>query len=267
LDGFDEKWSDWTNKNEKEYANLKPGNYTFEVKARFANVTETTPTSFSFKIKAPWYSGTFAFSLYGLSTIAFLAYLIVVPRKKFEREKEVLSTEHQRKEEDHRRRNEETQKELDKVKEEKLHAEIAFKNRELASTTMHLLQRGEILQKTHEDIQHIAKNCHDIETKKNLLSLTKMLVQDTQLDADWEQFTQSFDQVHSEFIKRLHYKYPELTPKDQKLCAYLRMNLSSKEIAPLLNISIRGVEISRYRLRKKLHLDKDVNLTDYLLNY
>jgi DNA-binding CsgD family transcriptional regulator len=94
-----------------------------------------------------------------------------------------------------------------------------------------------------------------------------MLVQDAQLDTDWEQFTERFDQVHSEFIKRLRVEFPELTPKDQRLCAYLRMNLASKEIAPLLNISIRGVEISRYRLRKKLHLGKDVNLTDFLLKY
>jgi DNA-binding CsgD family transcriptional regulator len=67
-------------------------------------------------------------------------------------------------------------------------------------------------------------------------------------------------------MKKLRNNYPELTPKDLRLCAYLRMNLSSKEIAPLLNISIRGVEISRYRLRKKLHLPRDANLTDFMMH-
>jgi ligand-binding sensor domain-containing protein/DNA-binding CsgD family transcriptional regulator len=267
LDGYDTNWSDWSNKTVKEYPKLKPGSYTFNVKARYADVSETTTTSFSFEVIPPWYRSNLAFSLYALSALALLVYLVIAPKKKFEREKEVLTSEYQRMKEDHRRHNEEAKLELDKVKQEKLHAEIAYKNQELASATMHLLQKGEILHKIHDGIQHILRNCTEVETKKNLLALTRMLVQDAQLDTDWEQFTERFDQVHSEFIKRLRVEFPELTPKDQRLCAYLRMNLASKEIAPLLNISIRGVEISRYRLRKKLHLGKDVNLTDFLLKY
>jgi FixJ family two-component response regulator len=87
------------------------------------------------------------------------------------------------------------------------------------------------------------------------------------LEDDWESFARHFDQVHTDFIKRLKEKYPQLSPKDLKLCAYLRMNLVSKEIAPLLNISVRGVEISRYRLRKKMQLHAEVNLTDYMIHF
>jgi len=90
---------------------------------------------------------------------------------------------------------------------------------------------------------------------------------DERLEDDWEKFSYHFDQVHSNFIKRLKQGYPNLTPKDQKLCAYLRMNLTSKEIAPLLNISVRGVEISRYRLRKKLSLNKEENLSEFMMSY
>ena len=74
----------------------------------------------------------------------------------------------------------------------------------------------------------------------------------------------SFDAIHNDFFKKLEARYPQLSYKDKMLCAYLKMNLISKEIAPLLNISVRGVEISRYRLRKKLNLDEKTNLADFL---
>ena len=90
---------------------------------------------------------------------------------------------------------------------------------------------------------------------------------DDRLEQDWESFSSHFDQVHSDFLKRLKAKYPQISPKDLKMAAYLRLNLSTKEIAPLLNISIRGVEISRYRLRKKLELDTTVNLSEYMMEF
>lgn len=66
-------------------------------------------------------------------------------------------------------------------------------------------------------------------------------------------------------MKTLKDKYPDLTPSDLRLCAFLRMNLASKEIAPLLGISVRGVENHRYRLRKRLNLDADSNLTEFMI--
>jgi DNA-binding CsgD family transcriptional regulator len=80
-----------------------------------------------------------------------------------------------------------------------------------------------------------------------------------------EHFAQHFDKVHSGFVSDLKIKHADLSANELKLCTFLRMNLSSKEIALLLNITVRGVEISRYRLRKKLKLTKEVNLFDYLL--
>ncbi len=267
LEGLDKRWSEWSEKTEKEYSNLRPGSYSFKVKARFSDLPETPPTVFRFQISPPWYTHRLAYILYGLMAIGIFVYLVFAPKQRFKREKEFLTTEHRRKEEDHRRRTEAAKQELDRVRQEKLQAEIAYKNKELASTTLHLLQKGEILHKIQDDIQRIARSCNEQDTRKDLLSLTKVLAQDAQLDADWGQFAQHFDQVHSEFLRRLRERFPELTPRDQKLCAYLRMNLSTKEIAPLLNISVRGVEISRYRLRKKLHLEKDANLTDFLLTF
>src|SRR5690606_24299297 len=97
-----------------------------------------------------------------------------------------------------------------------------------------------------------------------LLSLIDKGLQD---EREWEVFEQLYDQAHGDFFKRLKDDYPQLTPSDLRLCAYLRMNLASKEIAPLLSISVRGVEERRYRLRKRLDLSADVNLTEMIMTY
>ena len=87
------------------------------------------------------------------------------------------------------------------------------------------------------------------------------------MDNNWKQFEYHFDQVHGDFLQQLRAVYPELTAKDQRLCAYLKMNFTTKEIAQLMNISVRGVEISRYRLRKKLQLNRDQNLNEFMMSF
>ena len=121
-----------------------------------------------------------------------------------------------------------------------------------------------MMNKLREDLKKLQQSVIP-ENSRKIQQLVRNIEMDMQLDEEWEQFELHFDQVHENFLKRLREKYPSLTPKDQKLCAYLRMNLSTKEIAPLMKISIRGVEISRYRLRKKLDLDPDTNLIDFMI--
>jgi DNA-binding CsgD family transcriptional regulator len=84
---------------------------------------------------------------------------------------------------------------------------------------------------------------------------------------EWKIFEYNFNQVHEEFFFQLKKRFPDLTHKDLKICAYIKMNLTTKEIAPLLNISIRGVETHRYRLKRKLNLDNDNSLATYLRNF
>ena len=86
-------------------------------------------------------------------------------------------------------------------------------------------------------------------------------------DDDWKKFEHNFDIVYDEYLTRLGNTFPELTVSDKKLCAYLKMGLSSKEIAPLLNLTYRSVEMTRYRLRKKLNLTRDQNLIDFLQRF
>ena len=130
---------------------------------------------------------------------------------------------------------------------------------------MHLVQKGEILLRVQENLGQILKKSSNPEIKKDIQHLLNLLNFDAKLDDDWQQFAYHFDQVHVDFLKRLREQYPQLSANDHKLCAYLRMNLSSKEIATLMNISVRGVEASRYRLRKRLELSSDANLAEVIM--
>ena len=132
--------------------------------------------------------------------------------------------------------------------------------------SMQMTYKNELLTQVKQKLSKVTQTMIHTESKHQVESLIKTLEKDLVGTDDWEKFELHFDQVHQDFIKKLRKNYPELTPKDLKLCAYLRMNLASKEIAPLLNISIRGVEISRYRLRKKMYLSREVNLTEFLMN-
>ncbi len=269
LEGFDKKWSDWTTKTGREYTNLNAGTYEFHVRAKNIHGHFSDITSYSFKISPPWYASKLALTSYSLLLFASLFLLILIPQKKFEREKAALQSEQEQtlleKEKEHQRLEETRQKQISKLEKEKLELQIQSQNQELASSTMHLAQKSEMLKKLKEDLQKIAKASSDGAISKQLRKVIRKVSADETLDQDWQQFAKHFDRVHGDFLKRLREKHPQLTPKDHRLCAYLRMNLSSKEIAPLLNISVRGVEIARYRLRKRLEINGDVNLIDLMM--
>jgi DNA-binding CsgD family transcriptional regulator len=271
LKGLDEDWSVWTTKNLKEYTALPYGKYNFQVKARNANGQVSEIRSFEFEIMPPWYATITAKVIYFLFGIGSLLSLILIPRRKFEQEKAILVQEQEKTLQEttqvYQKIVAKNEAEINELQQEKLKAEIQFKNQELATTTMHLVQKGELLNKLKDNLNNMLKNTSDPKMKKEIRSTIQLLNQDAQLDKDWEQFAQYFDEVHVDFLKRLKDKYPQLTPKDQKLCTYLKMNLSTKEIVPLMNISVRGVEVSRYRLRKKLGLETNVNLNEFLMKF
>lgn len=269
LRGFEEQWSAWTSKAEKEYTNLSPGTYTIELRARnrAGQIVEAAP--FTFRVLPPWYASQWALTAYALVLIGGVFFLIAIPRKRFAREKAALESLQaqtlQEKEREHQRVEAVRLQQIDRLEREKLELQIQAKNQELASTTMHLVQKSEVLQKLRAELQGIIKATKDKEAATKLKKVLRLLAAEERLDEDWQQFSQHFDEVHSNFLQRLREQFPQLTPKDHRLCAYLRMNLTSKEIAPLMNISVRGVEIARYRLRKKLELDANTNLVEWIL--
>ncbi len=159
-----------------------------------------------------------------------------------------------------------TESEIVALRNENLEAEINFKNSELASSAMHLVKKGELLTKIKAELTHVMKGFDNPQAIAEIKRMIKSLGEDDNIDKEWESFTKHFDKVHSDFVAGLKEKHPAVTNNELKLSAYLRMNLSTKEIAQLMNISVRGVEISRYRLRKKLGISSETNLFDYLIS-
>jgi len=265
LRGFNENWAEWSNKTEKEYTNLPAGSYTFEIKAHKNSGVESSIASFSFKILPPWYQTSWAYSIYLLLFCFGVYFLYRWQRKKFYSQQIKYEEEQKRIRYLHQLEMDNAENELIALRNEKLQAEIDFKNSELANTAMHLVHKSEIMTKIKTELNQTMKTINNEKGVAELKKMIKVISEDNKIDKDWEHFAQHFDRVHSDFIVTLKEKYPSLTINELKLCAYLRMNLSSKEIAQLLNISVRGVEISRYRLRKKLVISTETSLFDFLI--
>lgn len=263
LKGFDHDWSEWSKKTEKEYTNLSPGTYVFQVKTRNNIGNESEICTYSFIVLPPWYRTYWAYAFYAVLVFA-LAYLFYRRQQmKFIRQQGQHEEEHKRLLYLHQLEMEKTEKEIVKLKNEKLEAEIQHKNTELASVAMHLLQKGEMLSKIKDQLNRAKTD--ETQTNDDLKKIGRMLKEEDKVDSDWELFAMHFDKVHSDFLAALKARFPNLSSNELKLCAYLKMNLSTKEIAQLMNIATRGVEISRYRLRKKLQIPREENLFNYLL--
>ncbi|MEP7164788.1 MAG: triple tyrosine motif-containing protein [Ferruginibacter sp.] len=265
LDGFDEKWSEFSKRTEKEYTNLPTGSYSFKVKARNNLGNESDIGVYNFTVLPPWYQTYWAYALY-ICLFLFGNYrLYVFLKRKFREQQKKHEEEQKRLLYLHQLEMEKTDKEIVKLKNEKLEAEIQHKNTELASVAMHLVQKGELLGKIKDQMVKLKKQTGNEKDSDDLKKIIRVISEEDKIDTQWEQFAMHFDNVHSDFLSALKIKYPGLSANELKLSAYLRMNLSTKEIAQLMNISVRGVEISRYRLRKKIQIPTEMNLFDFLL--
>ncbi len=145
---------------------------------------------------------------------------------------------------------------------EKLDAELAFKKKELTTHALHLAKKNEVL----ESIKQRANELKLSESPNGYKELISTINFDQQDDKNWENFTQYFEQVHKDFSKTVKTRYPEITKNELRLMALLKMNLSSKEIATILNISSEGIKKARYRLRKKLDISSEESLQEMVLS-
>ena len=265
LKGFDQNWSEWSKRTEKEYTNLPAGKYVFEVKARNNLGKESPVATYSFTVLAPWYLSIWAVMVYLIIMGVGLYALYRMLKKKFRLQRLRYEEEQKRLLYIHELERNKVENELVALGNEKLEAEINFKNSELASSAMHLVKKGELISKIKGEISHVMKGLDNTQATGELKKMIKTLSEDDNMDKEWENFSKHFDKVQSGFLVELKEKHPTITGNELKLSAYLRMNLSTKEIAQLLNISVRGVEIGRYRLRKKLQIASETSLFDYLI--
>ena len=256
LDGYSENWSKWTEDATVTFSNLRFGAYTLNARAMVGDVLSSQTHQIPFKIRRPWYFSTVALSVYALITFGFFGFVNIRYTKYYRREQEKLIKENQRKLNLMALKQNE---EIMRLKNEQLEDNIEQKNKELAISTMAMVKKNQFMNALLNDLEPAAAN----PTVSRVLRTIKRSLKN---DDDWEFFEQAFDNADKDFLKRLKELHPALTNHDLKLCAYLRLNLSSKEIAPLLNISVKSVDIKRYRLRKKMTLLHDQNLTEYILS-
>jgi DNA-binding CsgD family transcriptional regulator/ligand-binding sensor domain-containing protein len=268
---FEEEWSEWSSDSKKEYTNLREGDYVFQVRAKSIFDTVSEPIEFAFTVRPPFYRSIFAYLVYGLllGGLLYFGFQWLDKRYKmqalaFEKESyqalrkkdDVIESITQRSEE-----------EIIRLKNAQLQAEIDYKNQELTSSAMNLIQKNKLLTNLKNSLKTLSSEPLNSETHAELLRLVRSIDRDLEGNEHWSAFADSFDQVHGKFITRLKESFPELTPQEVKFSAYIRMNLNTKEIANLLGISVRGVEIGRYRVRKKLGLSRQDNLTNFLLRF
>lgn len=250
LEGFDRTWSEWSPKPEKDYTNLPYGDYTFWVKARNNLGNTSAPAAYTFVVEPAWYQTWWAYGLYLLLASVLVGRIIRWQRRRFDLHQQRHDAEQERLRYLHRL-------ELDSKEKSKLEGE-------LATVTMHLVERGGLLSNIKEEMIAVIKRLGIPQLPYEFRSVFKLMTDSGKEEDDWNRFSLYFDQVHNNYLTTLKTRFPSLSPTDLKMCAYLRLNLSSKEIAQLLNISPKGVEISRYRIRKKLGLTPEINLFDFL---
>lgn len=217
-------------------------------------------SSFDFEVAQPWYFSFWMILLYSvlIGTVFFLYYkwnkLRYIQKLKLQEEelkhqKEILEMELKA----------ENELNIQEYEKHILELELLTKSSEVAGKSLSIAKQSEMI----DNIQQILDSEKDF---NKLKSEIKKAIKINEVNKhEWEIFETNLNQIHNEFIISLSKKFPNLTPKDIKLCVYLKMNLSSKEIAPMMNISFRGVELHRYRLRKKLNLSQEENLSKFLV--
>ncbi|MBL7905772.1 MAG: hypothetical protein JNL22_12185 [Bacteroidales bacterium] len=272
LTGFDDNWSEWDKNSFKEYTNLREGIYTFEVRAMNAYHATGEASRFTFRIKPPFHRSVAAYSIYSAFLVILLIGNIYFQKRRIEKTRASELQKHEKELNNQvmqfREQTLIQEKEIINLRNETLINEMNHKNKELANSTLNLLHKNKILTTLKLQLSDLLQKAGSgNDHKHEIASLVRKINRELSNEKHQEAFNAYFDEVHQDFLKRLKDAHPELSPKDLRLCAYLRMNLSTKEISPLMNISVRGVEISRYRLRKKLQLEREANLTDYILNF
>ena len=259
LEGVQDKWSEWSSKSVTNFKNLSSGDYVFKVRAKIANSVPENTATYSFTILKPWYLTNLALLLYFILILigayyinkAYKNYYFTQEQKLIDENNLLLEIKEL-----------ETEQQLMKLRNEQLSLDVDTKNRELAVSTMSLIKKDELLALIKDDL----KKSSDENSSRSIKSVISTITKNITNENTWNVFKEAFDNADKDFLKKVKNAHSTLTPNDLRLCAYLRLNLSSKEIAPLLNISVRSVEIKRYRLRKKMNLAHEQGLVEYILS-
>lgn len=250
LEGYDKDWVDLGSSTGKEYTHLPDGEYTFRVRADSDADGHITEDSIRLIVTPPFYKSTAALLLYlVLLSGAILGIVKLV---------QVLSV---------RRAGMLTRKREEELLREQTQLELRHRADDLAASTSNLIRKNEILTTIDADLEKLKDFVSPGEGRNALRKIRTEIRENIAHDDDWQKFSTHFDLVYDNFISRLGKKYPVLSTSDKRLSAYLKMGLCSKDIAPLMNMTVRSVEMTRYRLRQKIGLSREENLVKFLQDF
>lgn len=247
------KYTGKSNNGKIELQNLSYGDYSLNLKS-IDSIYQTKTLDLTITVLRPWYLSYWMFAVYSLILFVILLIIREFIKKKFKREQTKI----------HKELVLNTQKKINKIEKENLKNEIKTKKKVLATITESIIKKNEIIIILKNELIRIAKTYPEQYISQKLLKVANDSISNNR---DWKVFEESFNDLHEDFLKKLVYQFPKLTSKDLKLCAYIKTGYTSKDIAPLLGITVRGIEIQRYRLRKKMSLPKDQSIFDFLISF
>ncbi|MGL1886954.1 MAG: hypothetical protein OCD76_10590 [Reichenbachiella sp.] len=277
LEGLENHWSPWNKEQVKTYSFIPPGHYVFRAKSKNIYGMESSEVSYSFQILGPWYLSLTFKIIYAVLFLLLIYSLLRLYRKRIEwvqiKERNAQQVVLKKSKVKYQEEKLLAEKEIIALRNEKLEAEVIVSqskmevlDTELAASIMMITQKNSVLIKVRDDMNSLLKKAKD-SNRGDINQVIKLINQDIDTEQDWNQFKIHFDKIYENFLERLKTEYPTITPKDLQLAAYLRLNLSSKEISSMMNITVRSVEGCRYRLRKQLKLDSNTNLNNFIVKY
>lgn len=237
----------------KEFTSLMEGEYLFEVRKYEPNGSILGEDSFKFVVLAPWYRSIWAYVVYALLLISLAFAAFKVFKHNVSKQKQQIIDKAQ----------EDIQQLERQMAQQQLQNDLEHKTNELSDMALLLAGKNEILGAIKNDITELFKEANMTPLLKAKLSgLVNKIDGNIQNDNLIDRFEEQFDLLHNNFIKKLKTVHPGLSRNDYMLCAYIRMGFSTKEIAQMFNMSVRGVESIKYRFKKKIGIETDI--IDYL---
>lgn len=230
------------------YVHLPAGSYTF--RAWLADAPDASRIELPIVVKPSVFASVPAIVLYFLLGIGTVAGIIWLLRRRMDKQL--------------RRMEQEKEKELLSLRNEQLEASILLKSKELATYSLIEARRNQVFDKLKENLSRIRYQKDGVISKTEYEALQTIIREGEFSQSSWEHFYSTFDLIHKSFFRTLQQRHPDLTSGDLRICAYLRLNMSTKELSSVMGVSLKGAEAAKYRLRKKLSLPSDVSLSEYL---
>lgn len=250
LEGFDEHWNyPEAGQHRAIYSNLKGGAYRLKIKASNSDGVWGAPRLLAIEVSPPFWE-TWWFYLSCLLALLGVAYLLI--RYLLEHQKAVFQEQSFR-----------AEQEILRLKNENLQKEVEAKQARLSASVLQSAHKNQFLEDLKARILKVelpGSSRRHPELRRLIRAIDGELNQEDY----WQQFQQAFDQMHFEFVHELQHRHPNITDNDYRLCYFIRMGFSNAEIASILNITVNGVEQSKYRLKKKMELDKEASLNEYI---